>query len=136
VESRRQITEEDLLVTEALIAESYGRLKRSVSQVPSRALRSTARTIGRHPLATAATVALAGILAYRLIGLVTSRPGGAGGAPRATAKPARPNLPMEILSMVLPLAAPYLADLVKGSLERILGGEREGGHRGAGGRPL
>ena len=49
----RQITEEDILVTEALIAESYGRLKKSVVQAPSRALGSVGGTIRNHPFAAA-----------------------------------------------------------------------------------
>ena len=37
MKNRRRVTEEDLRITEALIAQSYSRLKQSVIQTPSRA---------------------------------------------------------------------------------------------------
>jgi hypothetical protein len=128
VKNRRRITGEDLLVTEALVAESYGRLKRSVARAPSRALRSAGKAVLRHPFMAAAAGALAGILAFGLFGLMRPRGGGRdprGGPDDAGKKAAesRPDLGMEILSAVLPLAAPYVADLIRSSLDRVLAGE-------------
>ena len=37
--THRRVTEEDLHVTEALIADSFGRLKRSIAEAPHEAIR-------------------------------------------------------------------------------------------------
>jgi hypothetical protein len=129
VEDHRRVTEEDLLITEALIAESYGRLKQSVVQAPSRALRSAGQAISEHPFAAAATATVAGIIAYKLLGLLTPRVvvHEADVQPHATVKTARsrPDLMMEILSVILPLAAPYVAGLIQSYLGKIHPGERD-----------
>ena len=129
MENHRRVTEEDLLITEALIAESYGRLKQSVVQAPSRALRSAGRAIIGHPFAAAAAAAGAGVIVYKLLGLLTPRVvvEEADVQPHATVKAAgsRPDLMMEILSVILPLAAPYVAGLIQSYLGKIHPGERD-----------
>lgn len=129
MENRRRVTEEDLLITEALIADSYGRLKQSVVQAPSRALRSAGQAISEHPFAAAATATVAGIIAYKLLGLMTPRVvvEEADVQPHATVKTARgrPDLMMEILSVILPLAAPYVAGLIQSYLGKIHPEERD-----------
>jgi len=119
MESRRRITEEDLLVTEAFIADSYGRLKKSVVQAPSRALGSVGGTISRHPFAAAATAMIGGIAAYVIITRMTSHSTGAG----QKRERSHPDLMMEILSMFLPLAAPYIASYIQKYIGRILSPE-------------
>jgi len=119
MESRRRITEEDLLVTEACIADSYGRLKKSVIHAPSRALGSVGGTITRHPFAAAATAMIGGIAAYVLITRMTSH-GTVAGQKRERS---HPDLMMEILSMLLPLAAPYIASYIQEYIGRILSPE-------------
>lgn len=117
METRRQVTEEDILMTEALIARSYGRLKQSVVQAPSQALGSVGGTIRKHPSGAAAAAVVAGITLYGLFRLVT-RPGfvkeRAAGRKEHTS---RPDMTMEILSMIIPLVTPYIA----GHLERYMG---------------
>ena len=129
MESRRRITEEDLLVTEALIAESYSRLKKSVVQVPSRAFRSVGQTVREHPFATAATAVVAGIVVYGIIKLITSRGSvqGAQGRSRVTLQKdtSRPDLMHEMLSMCTPLVAPYIMGSIQKYIGRILSGERD-----------
>lgn len=129
MENRRRVTEEDLLITEALIALSYGRLKQSVVQAPSRALRSAGHAISEHPFKAAATATVAGIIAYKLLGLMTPRVvvEEDGVQPHATVKAARsrPDLMREILSVILPLAAPYVAGLIQSSIGKIHPGERD-----------
>ena len=120
MEDRRRVTEEDLLITEALIAESYGRLKQSVVRAPSRALRSAGQAICEHPFAAAATATVAGVIAYQLLGLLTPRVVAreADVQPHADVKNAgsRPDPMMEIVSVILPLAAPYVAGLIQSCL--------------------
>lgn len=121
MESRRRITEEDLLVTEALIAESYGRLKTSVVQAPSHALGTVGGTIRRHPFAAAAVAIAGGIAAYVIVTRMIS--------PVVVAEQKKershPDLMMGMVSMVLPLAAPHIASYIQKYLGRILSGERD-----------
>ena len=116
MESRRRITEKDLLVTEALIAESYGRLKKSVVQAPSRALGSIGGTISRHPFAAAATAIIGGIAAYVIITRMTSHVVVA----QQKRETSRPDLMMDVLSMILPLVAPHITSYIQQYIGRIL----------------
>lgn len=118
--SRRRITEQDLLVTEALIGESYSRLKTSVVQAPSRALGTVGGTIRRHPFAAAAVAIGGGIAAYVIVSRMLS-------SVEVEQKKERspPDRMMEIMSMVLPLAAPHIASNIQKYIGRILSGERD-----------
>jgi hypothetical protein len=119
MESRRRITEEDLLVTEALIAESYSRMKKSVVQAPSRALGSVGGTISRHPFAAAATAIVGGIAAYVFITRMISH----GAVAEQKRDRSRPDLMHEMLSMITPLVAPYITGYIQKYIGRILSGE-------------
>jgi hypothetical protein len=129
MESRRRITEEDLRVTEAFIADSYERLKKSVVHGPSRALGSVGGTIRRHPFAAAATAVVAGVVVYGMIKLFTSRASvqEAQGRSRVTMQKdtSRPDLMHEMLLMMIPLVAPYITGYIQKYIGRILSGERD-----------
>ena len=106
---RRQITEEDLLVTESLIAESYGQLKKSVVQAPHLALGFVGGTIRKHPFA-AATVAIAGgIAAYGIFTWIAK----GSASPRQKKEQNPPDLMKEMLLIFLPLAAPHIVTLIQ-----------------------
>jgi hypothetical protein len=127
MESRKRITEEDLLVTEALIAESCGRLKKSVCQVPARALGSIGSTISRHPLETAALAVGGGVAAYGVARMLTPDERGNEHKKqhRKKKKAQRRYDPVsEIVSAVIPLAIPYIT----GYLEKYLGLRHEKAH--------
>lgn len=66
MEKRKRITEEDLRVTEALIAESYADLKSSVMKAPEKAMKPVADIVRDHPMAAAATAVGAGLIAYQM----------------------------------------------------------------------
>ena len=125
METRRQVTEEDILMTEALIAKSYGRLKQSVVQAPSQALGSMGGTIRKHPLGAAAAAVVAGITLSGLFRLVTRQGAvkerGAGEREQRS----RPNMTMEILSMILPLVTPYIAGYLERYMGRIFSKDRD-----------
>jgi ElaB/YqjD/DUF883 family membrane-anchored ribosome-binding protein len=129
MESPRRITEEDLLVTEAHIADSYGRLKKSVVQAPSRALGSSGQTVREHPFATAATAVVAGVVVYGIFKLITSRASvqETQGSSRVTMQRdmSRPDLMHDMLSMMIPLVAPYITGYIQNYIGRILLGERD-----------
>jgi hypothetical protein len=129
MENRRRVTEEDLLITEALIAKSYSQLKQSVIQAPSRAYRSVGQTVREHPFATAATAVVAGIVVYGIIKQITSRASvqEAQGRSRVTMQKdtSRPDLMHEMLSMIIPLVAPYITGYIQKYIGGILSGERD-----------
>jgi hypothetical protein len=120
MENRRRITEEDLLVTEKLIAESYGRLKKSIVKAPARVLVPVSQAISEHPLEAAATAVGGGIAAYGIARMVAPRNGAEEGKKRHGKKKRgrrRHDPLMEILSALLPLAIPYIT----GYLEKYMG---------------
>jgi hypothetical protein len=121
VESRKRITEEDLLVTEALIAESYGQLKQTVVRAPSRALRSAGNAARAHPYAAAATAIVAGVAVYGMYKMMTSRPGGS--IPRQK-EMGGTDLLQGLLPVIIPLITPYIA----GYIQKYLGKIQAGGH--------
>jgi hypothetical protein len=118
VERRRQVTEEDILMTEAMIARSYGRLKQSVVQAPSQALGSLGKTVKNHPFAAAATAVGAGITLYGLFRVMTRQ--GAGSREQGS----RPDMKMKILWMILPMVTPYIAGYLEKYVGRIFSGDR------------
>jgi hypothetical protein len=127
--NRKRITQEDLLVTETLIAESYGQVRQSVAQAPSRALGSFCTTIKKHPFAAAGTAVIAGAVLFGIFKLVTSRSTyheEQGTSPNLSQRnTSRPDLTQEMLSMIIPLAAPYITGYLQNYIGRILSGKRE-----------
>ena len=126
--TRRRITEEDLLITEALIAQSYGQLKQSVIQVPSRAIHSIGQAVCRHPYATAGTAVVGGAAMYGLIKMMTS-PGSVPETPARERGPdqkdtSHPDLMHEMLLMLIPLAVPYITSYAQTYLASVQSKER------------
>jgi len=121
MENRRRVTEEDLLITEALISQSYGQLKQSVVMVPTRACRSVGQTVRQHPFATAAAAVIAGAGMYGIFKMMSSRSTGleAPGRSRVSQQNdmKRPNMMHELLLLMIPLAAPYIMDYIRKYLE-------------------
>ena len=129
MKNRRRITEEDLLITEALIAQSYGQLKQSVVQAPSRAFRSLGQTAHDHPYATAATAVVAGVAVYGIFKKMTATPpvqkeqeNSPPSPQKETCRP--PDYLHDMLVMMIPLVAPYIASYVQKYLGSIQSGER------------
>jgi hypothetical protein len=119
MENRRRITEEDLLITEAMIAKSYGRLKKSVFEAPAKALGPISQTISEHPLEAAATAVGGGIAAYGIARMITPRTNAEECKKRQGKKKKakrRHDPMMDILSALIPLALPYIT----GYLEKYM----------------
>ena len=131
MEKRRRVTEEDLLITEALIADSYIRLKQSVVQAPARAYRSVGRTVREHPLEATIAAAAAGTAGYGIINLVTSYASAkkAQEGPRVTITmekdTGRQDLMREMLPIIIPLVAPYLSGYIQKFMGEIPSGKRD-----------
>lgn len=116
--AHRRVTEEDLHVTEALIADSFARLKRSVAEAPREAIRPAADMIREHPLAATAAAAGAGVVAFQLAKLTLGSR-----APRQEARRGR-GMGMDVLGPLLSLAAPYVTSMLQQQLGKALSGER------------
>lgn len=125
MEMRRQVTEEDILMTEALIARSYGRLKQSVVQAPSQALGSVGGTIRKHPYASAAAAVGAGITLYGLFRLMNRHGALKESIAGRGEQKSRPDMRWEILSLIIPLVTPYIAGYLEKHMGRIFSADRD-----------
>lgn len=114
----RRVTEEDLHVTEALIADSFRRLKKSVAAAPHEVARPAADLIREHPLAATATAAGAGVIAFQVMKMLVGRPAHGSGS---KVKRAGSDLTGELLSM----ATPLIVSLFRQQLSRAVTGERK-----------
>jgi hypothetical protein len=121
MEPRRRITEADLLITEALIAQSYGKLKRSVVQAPSRAFHSIGQTLSEHPYATAGTAVVGGAAMYGIFRNMTSQGSHkkTQGHSQGHKETCHADLMHEMLFMLIPLAVPYITEYVQKYLGEI-----------------
>ena len=120
MEKRRPVTEEDLLVTERLIAESYKKLKKSVVQAPARALGPISQVISDHPVEAAATAVGGGIAAYGIARMLAPHHRDneyrkKHGKKKRSKRRYDPM--MDILSAIVPLVIPYIT----GYLEKYMG---------------
>lgn len=111
---RRRITEEDVRRTEQRIAVSVARLEQAVERAPARVIGSLGEKARRHPLETMAALAGGAFIVYGLIRLLS-------GGPCRKERVEKGSTAGSLLSMVLPLAAPYLLRLIGEFLK--IGGE-------------
>jgi hypothetical protein len=129
MENRRRVTEEDLLITEALIAKSFGQLKQAVITAPSRAFRSVGKTVREHPYATAGTAVVAGAAGYEIIKMMTSHAPvqEAQGREQATMQKdtCRPDHMHDMMLIILPMVTPYIAGYLQKYLGSTLSEERD-----------
>jgi hypothetical protein len=114
----RRVTEEDLHVTEALIADSFARLKRSITEAPQDAIRPMTSMVREHPLAATAAAAGAGVVAYQLAKMIF-----ASGPVRKETRKGKGILG-DIMGQGLSMAAPYIASVIQHQLGKALTGER------------
>ena len=126
MENRRRVTEEDLLITEALIAQSYGKLKQSVVQIPSRAYNSVSQTLRDHPYATAGTAVVGGVAMYGIIKMLTSHDCASKESNRSSRQEGTSHMDIlqHMLPIIIPLVTPYLAGYIQKYLGSIQSMER------------
>jgi hypothetical protein len=121
VEKRRPITEDDVLLTELLIARSYGNLKQSVIKTSFEALGSVGGTIKKHPYATAGAAVGTGILLFGLFSLLnrgSSRKG------HGRERKSRPDITSELFSLLMPVVTPYITAYLEKYLGRVFSRDR------------
>jgi hypothetical protein len=114
----RRVTEEDLHVTEALIADSFARLKRSIAEAPHEAIRPATNVIREHPFATTAVAAGAGVILFQMAKMMF-----ASRAPHKEAHRGK-GIGMDVMGPLLSLAAPYITSMLQQQLGKALSGER------------
>lgn len=128
MKNRRPITEDDVYLTELLIARSYGKLKNSVVKASSDVLSSVGDSVGgtvrKHPYATAGAAVGAGILMFMFFKLMN--PGGSsrrkGDSDR---KKPRSSLTTDLLGMLMPVVAPYFAAYLEKYLGRMFARDQD-----------
>ena len=130
MEKHRQVTEEDIIMTEELITRSYGRLKQSVIRAPSQGLRCVGNTIKEHPLAAAGAAVGAGITLYGLFRLMTRQGSVKESVAYCSEKQSGPDMKMVILSLIIPIVTPYITDYLGKYVGRIFSEDRDYHERG------
>jgi hypothetical protein len=123
VETRKPITEDDVLLTELLLARSYGNLKKSVVKTSFAALGSVGGTVRKHPYATAGAAAGAaagaGLLLFMLVRMM--RGGGSRrNADEGRGHATRPDMALDFLSLLMPVITPYITAYVEKYLGRTI----------------
>jgi hypothetical protein len=129
VKNSKPITEDDVYLTELLIAKSFGNLKHSVAKASSDALSSVGNTVGgtvrKHPYATAGTAVGAGILMFMLYKLMNRSGSSRRKNAREREERSRSSMSTDLLGMLVPIAAPYLAAYLEKYLGRIFSKDRD-----------
>jgi hypothetical protein len=116
---KKNVTEEDLKATEALLANSFSNMKSSLTRIPGDIVKPVTSTVKAHPYATLAAAAGAGLIGYQLIRLMTPRVvtrevkvGPQGEVKEST----RPSLASQIMAF----AAPYIVTYIQQEVTRFL----------------
>ncbi|MFA5267782.1 MAG: hypothetical protein WC379_07400 [Methanoregula sp.] len=129
MKNRRPITEDDIYLTELLIAKSYGKLKHSVGRASSDALscvgEAVSGTVRNHPVATAGAAAGAGLLMFMFFKLMNR---GGSSRRRKTGEREerhRSTMTADLLGMLIPIAAPYFTAYLEKYLGRIVSRDRD-----------
>jgi hypothetical protein len=82
-------------------------------------------TIRKHPFAAAAAAGGAGITLYGLLRMMTRHGAVNERVAGSRESKSRPDMRMEILSMIIPLVAPYIAGYLERYLGRLFSGHRD-----------
>ena len=124
MKNRRPINEDDIYLTEMLIARSYGNLKKSIVRTSSETISSIGGSLGdsvggtikKHPYATAGAAVGAGILLFGLFRLMTRSGSGKRKGDGGRDRSSRSGMGMDILSMMLPVFTPYITAYLEKNL--------------------
>jgi len=119
VERRKPITEEDLLMTELLIARSFENLKQTAVRTTSRSIRSAGGSLRHHPYAVAGAAVGAGIILYGIFRLLNRN----GSAKKSNAVDreysSRSGVTMDLLSLMTPIVKPFITTYLENYMGRM-----------------
>ena len=120
MEKRKPITEEDVRMTEQMIARSFENLKQSAVQTSRRSLRSAGGSLIRNPYAVAGAAIGGGILLYGIYRLVTRN-----GSAKKVSAVERPSSSMSgvtlgLLSLIIPFVKPYVTAYIENTVGKRL----------------
>ena len=121
---KHKVTEDDILLTEALIGQAFARLKTSVAKAPHEMVSPVTTTIREHPFATAAAAAGAGMIAFRILNMFM---------PKVVVKevPAQHKITVKeggqstLTSQVMSIAMPYVMGFVQQELSKMVAGREQ-----------
>lgn len=120
MEKRKPITQDDVHMTELMIARSFANLKQSAVQTSRRSLRSAGGSLKQNPYAVAGAAVGAGILLFGIFRLVTRK----GVVKKSTAverhSASRSGLTMELLSLMIPIVKPYVTAYLENTVGKRL----------------
>ena len=125
--SKNRVTEADLKATEAMLASSFNNLKTSVTRIPSDVVSPVTNTVKKHPYATIAAAAGAGLVAYLLIRAATPRVvvREVSAQPGEKVKGSK-SRSRNLLSEIITLATPYIMAYAKQEITRMLSNPQPG----------
>lgn len=132
---KKQVTEEDIKLTEERLASSFRGLKESITRAPSDAVKPVTDTVKAHPFITIGAALGVGIIAFRAIMLLTPRTRIINREivvrPQVEVKELhKKSVTSDLMSQAIALAYPYLMAYLKNELSRFTsGGRRDSGAR-------
>ncbi|HEY3421737.1 MAG TPA: hypothetical protein VGK13_01165 [Methanocellaceae archaeon] len=116
---KKNVTEEDLKATEAMLASSFKNMKSSLTRIPGDMVKPVTNIVKAHPYATVVAAAGAGLIGYQLIRLMT---------PRVVTREVRVGPKGEVTehkrsslaSQIVAFAAPYIVSYIQQEVTRFL----------------
>ena len=120
MERRKPITEDDLFMTELLIARSFENLKQSAVRTTSRSLQSAGDSLKKHPYAVAGAAVGTGILLYGIFRLATRNTSAKKSNAVDREYPSRSSgATMALLTLMMPLVRPYITTYLENYIGRM-----------------
>lgn len=120
----KKVTEEDIHLTEAMIARSYNNMKQAVTKMPSDLTKPLSGVVKDHPIAVAAGAAGAGLIAYEFIRLITPRVVVKEMALQPELEVKGPVQKSDLTSQVISFAMPYLLAHLQTYLGKVMSGQK------------
>jgi hypothetical protein len=116
---KKNITEDDLKATEALLAQSFSNMKNSLTRIPGDMTKPVTNTVKAHPYATLVAAAGAGLIGYQLIRLMTPRvvTREVKVGPQGEVKESKRS---SLASQIMAFAAPYVITYLQQEITRFL----------------
>lgn len=113
-----RVTEEDLRLTEALIGQSFARVKASVAEAPHELVRPATSAIREHPFIAAAAATGVGVAAFQVLRMLTPRVVVKEVATDATGEVREARKGADLTSQAISLVTPYIMGYLQQELAK------------------